>query len=585
MRDKKSLTLADLIKTENQRLRELDERFLPESRRGIYRSAKNIAAGSAAYGDIAAGAINPFWTRIGGEEFGMPSEYIRESFDEATGGLTKPRNFGERVQDTAQEFATPGFAAKLAKGAGSFGKIAEHLSPKNLKELLSAASAGGGLETARELYPDNPLIQFGSSLLASFIPGGVEKGSKGVAKIQSKVAPLPKQAALNTHANLDLNEAIPRKEAAERLGFDLRPAEATGSPFVASAEGNAGVHPETSEKLYQSSKTRQPKIEKSIEDLHESIAPEGTVARKDALYAEAEPILLPDKTFTKLLEDEPIIAEALQKVLGSKIYKSSLEGFQSSSTKVLDLVKRELDDQIAAFTKGGEKGKASLLSKARKKLLKEVDAVNPVYPKARAEDMKLKIVDEIKGKAGSVNEGGSNFFNKVLKDKNYLKKLMEKLRDNPDAQKRLQDMNLAFKDLIEPISTKQAASQAQGAPKTFSLSKFSKDLIDKFTNGAYDREFVDLILDPQWDKQLKAAKNIKNPEKKAQAFESLFNNVKQASVHADKEFSKKIENNISDEELDKLYQQSISKSATKSVLDSISDEELDALYQQTLSQQ
>jgi len=564
-------TLADFIRfkqAEDQRLRELDAQTILVLKRGLARGAKNFAAGSAALGDVVNMAINPIWTRLGGEELGMPSEFIRKSFDQATGGLTKPQGFGERAQDTAMEFATPGGPAKLAK-----------LAPKNLREVFSAASAGGGLEAARELYPDNPLIQLPASIAASFVPGGIAKAGKIITNVQPKIAPTPKQGALNNYTNFDLNEAMPAKQAAERLGFNLRPAESTANPFVVAHEAQSGVHPQTSAALYQANKAREPKIANAIEDLYETIAPKGAT-KAEKLYSQAESVLLPDKNYVKLIEEEPVIAKALQKVLKAPEYQTELKGFQSSSTKVLDLVKRNLDDQIATAKKNDKKNKARLLTKAKNKLVDEIDAVNPTYKEARAESMKDIIRNKIEEKVGSTNKGGANFYNKVLKDDKSFKQIYRGLESNPEAQRRLTDMRLAFKNLIEPISSKQASAQAKLAPKTSGPLKFTKDLAHKITNGVYDKAAVDLILDPQWDTRLKTINRIKNVPEKAKEFESLFNDVLQAGAHANKAPNRK-DSEISDEELNQLYEQTLAQ-PKQITPETISDEELDALYRQIL---
>lgn len=509
---KKPETLADLIV------------------RSELRTAKNLAAGAVGIGDAINMAINPIWTRLGGEELGMPSQFIRESADTLTGGLTKPRNMSERFVDTATEFASPGGITKLASKVYPTIKALQKISPQTTTQALAPITAGIGVQGARELYPNSTLAEVTAGLIGGLAPGGASAVAKGAAYLQRNLLPSPSQAAMNNYRNIDLHEATAAKEAGERLGFQLRPSETTGNPFVAAHEGQSGIHPSTAEALYQAGKKREPQISNAIEDLYSTIAPAGTTDKTKALYSKADPIVLPDETFTKLMQDEPKLAKTLRDVLKDVNYQSDLKGFQQNSTKVLDRVKRVLDDQI----QDAPKQLASVLRKTRKKLVDALDEVNPTYKQARKEAQKDAVVNKIKDKIGSTNKGGTNFYKKILKDDKSFKDIYRSLEGNPDAQRKLVDMRTAFKNLIEPISTKQAAAQAKVASKTSGPIKFAKDLANKLTNGLYDKAAVDLILDPQWDKRLKAAIKIKNPDAKAQVFESLLNDVQNTTTQTSK---------------------------------------------------
>ena len=52
------------------------------------------------------------------------------------------------------------------------------------------------------------------------------------------------------------------------------------------------------------------------------------------------------------------ISKALEKVTNSSEYKSELQGYAPNSVKVLDLVKRSLDDKIGTTTRMGQNDRA-----------------------------------------------------------------------------------------------------------------------------------------------------------------------------------------------------------------------------------
>jgi hypothetical protein len=552
--------------------------------RPLARTAKSFAKGAASAGDLAALPINAASNFLGYEDIvAYPSSVVEDLFSNYTNGLTNPQNELERYVDTIGESLTPSFGIKgLNRGAPN-NQYVRRLTPETRKELAGIASAGAGLQYGREEFPESALAQVGTSIGGAFLPGGIAKTANAVrhpiqtAKNLGSMVPTPVNVAKSNYRNFDLEEAIPAKEAAKRLGIHLRPSETTGNPFVAAYEGKLGKNPKSAAKLYESGKVRQGKIEKAIEDIYETTAPQGTRDKTKALYAESDPISISQNTLTNLMEEEPILAKAINRVLRTTEYESNLKGYGTTSTKFLDLVKRDLDDKIAGLKGERANTKAAFLTEARDKLVSAIDEVNPVYAKARAEAQKDIIRNAIERKASSPTEGGKNFYNKILKDNKGFKDLYHKLKNNPDAQERLKDMRLAFKNLIEPVSTEAAASQARGKPEMPpGVLKGIKAFADKVTKGAYDNAAVELILNPEWEQELKNIARIKDPLTKTKAMESIF----QAALHPNEIINEKenLGNPVEeDAELQNLSSEQLQQLIDEEELSQLSSAELQAL--------
>lgn len=290
------------------------------------------------------------------------------------------------------------------------------------------------------------------------------------------------------------------------------------------------------------------------------------------------------KELKNILSEEPIIQTALKDVLKKDTYKSEVKKYGKNSVHTLDLVKKNLDDKIKAAQRQGLNNEVRLITQAKNKLTESLDILSPGYKTGRSiyskelpaivdlensplgkiakrKDLTIKnigkdifdkqqtnpeILKNIRDKiykqdpnawnaivrqemnrlAGSSNKGGSKFFRKVLEDDTTFNNFKEALSNNSQAQKKLEDMRIAFKNIINPITAKTAAGQAKSsldAPR--STAEFIKNISDKIIGGAYDNAAIDLILDSKWDSQLKAANKLKPEFEKLNAIGSLLSSI------------------------------------------------------------
>lgn len=414
------------------------------------------------------------------------------------------------------------------------------------------------------------------------------KAAKNVNAIGSKVGgfaeglvPNAKRSAVNNlkqNLGVEAEQAIANKQAAQKLGINLKPSEASGNPLVAAEEGSRGITKEGALKLHEHGKgeliAQKTAINGLLDDIHASpeivydkvrdvsktIINNKKIALQEKAapyYAKAETQLV-NKTF-----DDPTINNAIESVLKDPVYSQELKGVAPNSIKVLDVAKKRLDDDIGVAIRSGENHKASLLTKSKNNLVKEMDEVSSDYKKARSiysEDLpSIKALeDSAIGKISNMNDeqlknvsntvfssgakdakridlyrneiskeapevwnalirnhledkiskgqvNGSSFYKNVLQNENEYKNLQLALKGNPVALKKLHIVKTAFANLIGNKTAKTAAGLAKSsleAPR--SSLQYAVGGAKKLLFGNYDKAAVDLITGGKWDQELLA---------------------------------------------------------------------------------
>lgn len=518
-------------------------------------------------------------------------------------------------------------------------------------------------------------------------------GLKQAGQLIDKITPdLPKTKAFNNltgNIEGDLEKGLQVKKAAESLGLNLTPAEATGNPLLAAQQGRMGSTTDGAKELYKFNKEQKlaqknaidnllSDINASEENVYEAVratsknildqknktlqekakpfyeaAANDVIGKTENIYKSTKkPKATLDDTITtiaaklnpnrgpadsvlenianklgvnvvdnlnpaknikwpKNIVDDTNIINALQDVLNPKSpYANELKGFAPNSVKVLDRVKKVLDDKIESAIRTGDKELAKVYQKSKIKLVKELDKTSPNYKKARniysedapaiqklansaigkianMDDKSLysvsstifdpvrtspaqlaKYRDEIAKAAPEVWNGlirnelerklakgevtGSSFYKNILQDERFYKNLMVALKDNPNAQRKLAIMKDAFANLITNKTAKTAASQAKSSLDVARSSiEFVKKLFDDFIGGKYDKAAVTLITSGKWDDAFKGVQNSKDSFDKLRKLSGIMDSVKEMSQ------SKQMENEITDEQLNNMSEEEL----------------------------
>lgn len=305
----------------------------------------------------------------------------------------------------------------------------------------------------------------------------------------------------------DLNQAFSNKMAANRLGVNITPGEASGSPILAEWESKLGTSLRGQKELLKYKRGRQAKEKDAVNKLLERVSPSKKIAsedfrktaqdiiskKKEARKQKAEPFYkaseskeISPNTLNSLLKNKTI-EKSFNKVLKDEDYAAALEGFKPTTIKTLDLVKKHMGDRIAKNLRGGNKHRAGLITDAQKSLVSAMDKKSKEYQKARSifsqESPKVeKLENSVIGKIAKLDDTqlktlGAKIFNPKETDISVLRNVRDEVtKENPDVWK-----NFVKNEMERRIATK-------GVEKT----------------GAHGSNFYTNVLeDPELFKQFK----------------------------------------------------------------------------------
>lgn len=421
--------------------------------------------------------------------------------------------------------------------------------------------------------------------------------------------PLDDVAAMNVLRGVDEKAAAKTLKSARRLGVDITPAEAGGSPIAAQTQGQLGTSKQGTQALYEFGKKRLGQEKQAVAGMLDELSPNNASAavevrratqkviskEEKALQETARPFyeqsasdLIPKKEFGGLSKSN-IFQHYLQKVKGDPLLADDIAKYPDNSVKVLDYVKKYMDDDIGRLIReeGVRSNKAALLTNQKNKMLEMLDKHSDNYKTARTiysvdgagvrqlkesnigriadlSDVQLKnvskiifdpaqtdikVMNQMREKIQKENPGawsrlirnemerrldkagdyaGSTLYNKVLKSDRDFNQFLAATKGMPGVRRKLIDMKRAFKDLIEPVSTKTAARTSKlyfDAPARGSNIEAAIGYVKDAVKGKYDQAAIKMITNNQWDKEFNALMRIQNKDLRTQKLISLFTKV------------------------------------------------------------
>ncbi len=401
--------------------------------RPVARAAKSVAKGFGSIPDLVNLPINTAAAFMGAPQLPSVSQNVGQYFDEASGGLTVPRNNFEDIIDTAGEFVAGGgpysLAAKgaklsqLPKSAEALGK----LSPQNLGELMSFAGAGTGFEVGKKAAPDSMAVP----LLASLV-GGV---APSAAQATAKVATRPIQSTQNALAK-GLSVNPDKVKSFQESGLEPSLSNISDSRPIGTLENTLKEMFFTGTPLKKIEETNAAKLNQLGEGLTQleagEVAQRGLQANRKIENAEIK--VLKDKMLTHLEPNDPILPTNAQRIIEHETraltpqartkFDSTPEGrvYQELSTAIkanngklpydyYDIFRKGLDNDITTFGSIGNQTQGSYkhLRGAIKRDIEE--AVRQKGPEALADYKQYNKV------AGAVAEKNKRIVNGLIKNK------------------------------------------------------------------------------------------------------------------------------------------------------------------------
>lgn len=99
------------------------------------------------------------------------SEYLNQGIDLVTDNYFQPQNLQEKVIGTASNLVGGGKAIAKSAATQVAPLVQKYFAPQNAKDYLSLATAGAGLEGAREIAPESTAAQLGGAAIGGLLPG------------------------------------------------------------------------------------------------------------------------------------------------------------------------------------------------------------------------------------------------------------------------------------------------------------------------------------------------------------------------------------------------------------------------------
>lgn len=247
------------------------------------------------------------------------------------------------------------------------------------------------------------------------------------------------------------------------------------------------------------------------------------------LYDEAYKQEIGESTLNSFRGD-PIISRSLNKVRNATEYKKDLQGVPDTSIKVLDLAKRDLDDQVDVALRAGERDKARRLSEARDRLVKATDAAaGESYKRARSEYQRLskELVEPL--------ENGSVGILAKIKGPAMVRqvaKVMDDVLANPNAVKGLrvaltnQQGPESWNKLVKLSLAKQfdkAAKETQGGDVVNLAGKFRQAVVGTPSRAKAMDEALDPSVRPVFDDLMESLQLIAREARSRGGSDTAFN--------------------------------------------------------------
>lgn len=313
---------------------------------------------------------------------------------------------------------------EAAKGGGLLGDMAAMLplEPLAASGILGTAGSAG-------IWGANQYRQPGESMaLNAAIPAAIPLAIKGITTgvgatakaLAKRFLGMPKDEIIKDLLQIEgvtpeyqqkvLNEMRERTNAANKIGVNLTPGEAAGSPRIAQEQatvgrtkvgagkleehyrGEGGRYDQENnavsdffKKLGVKAKDVSADTARKIRDVALGIIKEQEQARKKLskpIYKKAYQDIVPKKEADVLFKDE-VIYDAAQKLDKNPVWRERLKQVNKNSIEYWDLIKKSIDDKIGVARNSGNKELAAALQSTKDKLIRVTDKYSPMYKKAR----------------------------------------------------------------------------------------------------------------------------------------------------------------------------------------------------------
>jgi len=367
--------------------------------------------------------------------------------------------------------------------------------------------------------------------IGSMTPYGALKGAEygagagAFAPVAAKMLGIsrlpPGQEVLNYLKPEDVKQ---RFEAGLRTGRVLTPSEASGVGRQAAPEASYARGGEAAIEKSKIAEANVVKEKQQIKRVLNSIYDRSTASDKNIrdMYEKAYKWNAKPEIIAKAKED-PIIESAFNAVQNDKAWRRKLQDTPENNLAYMDKVKKVIQDEEGKLLRAGEKEKAKEYTDARKQFTGLMDDISPDYKAARAEAQRSILRSQLQKDLVSTKGRGTDFYNKILKNDDKFDKLMNGLKNAPEAKDQLRDMKVAWEHLINPETprgvygkTETGLAQARG---------WINNILETWQNMTGNKQGIEatrFFNSPEWPKAFDNIKKIQDKDKRSKEMVQLL---------------------------------------------------------------
>lgn len=417
---------------------------------------------------------------------------------------------------------------------GGLASIPDALVSGDISDISSAAGMGaaGGALIPPAFRATGRLLGAAKDIAKKGVKTGVDAYTFPHLSEEQKAIRASKDLLYPLNTGEALNAVKVAKEARKR-GITLTPSEASGSATLAQQEGRLAKTVEQKKQLEDFKKGQRKAQEAAIKKFENMVSPRNVgsaeekfvkearasidrmvnerQAKAEPFYRKSDKIELPEKTVSRLFEDENI-KSAAKELINTPAYRERTKKINPFSIEYMDNIKQLLSKratQVASSGEGRDKYQAALINDSRKKLADALKKASPDYKKAtRIYEEDSPAIDRIKqselGKIASLEDKDA---------KRVLGELFNQGQRNPKRIEQIRNDFIAGKPenikLWDDVVKKylQKSQDTNLAAKTGNVgSEFSSRVAS--TENAMNQIESALSHNPEAVKELKTLKKI-----------------------------------------------------------------------------
>lgn len=441
-------------------------------------------------------------------------------------GLTLLPKVGEGINALSKAAPWLKTVLNIGKAGGEAGLYGKTHGSEN--PMLDVGLGSGAQTAASLLTTSNPLARYLGALTAGGIAGHYAGDHPYYGAMAALAAPsLVRAMGLGSQSHiapsilegLEPKDVTRRLAAAQRLGTNITPAQASGNYVTAGVEGNLKRTPQGAQYAYRQeeaqTRSQQQAINRMLDNIYKP-SPEAE-SKINELYAKAYKQNVNPNVIEKMKNETPVMQKAFDLVKQDPVYSN----IPQNNYEFL----AEVDRTLQRMKDGAQPSQEYVIGNIKKQYNEFLKEANDDYKAATAAAQPRIVRNSIENKLNKNEEDftGKNFYSRFLNSKGSMNDLLRQTKNFPEAQAAIKDMKVAWKHLsnMKSVSQGEAMSKAGLQDARNDFIQIKKNL-ERMAGGVSDKQALKFIYSKDWDKGFDQIMQMQEGRERNRALLSLF---------------------------------------------------------------